>query len=212
MGKYKNGILGAFSGKIGTVIGASWKGIDYMRSLPRESSIPPSEAQIVQRTKFTMVRKFLLGTKDLIEICYQNSHKSTAMNGAISYNLTHSVEGTFPDLQIDFKNLLISKGDLLGSWSPSAVSTEPNTIDFRWSNGPFCQMRSAEDLVLLIIYSQANESFVVLTDAETRSAGFAQISTRPEFKGDTVHCYLSFFSTELGISSTNEYLGKVTIL
>jgi hypothetical protein len=32
MGTIKQGILGGFSGKVGTVIGASWKGINYMRS------------------------------------------------------------------------------------------------------------------------------------------------------------------------------------
>ncbi len=30
MGKYKKGILGAFSGKVGTVIGSSWNWIDYI--------------------------------------------------------------------------------------------------------------------------------------------------------------------------------------
>ena len=33
MGTIKKGILGGFSGKVGTVIGAAWKGIDYMRSV-----------------------------------------------------------------------------------------------------------------------------------------------------------------------------------
>ena len=31
MGTIKKGILGGFSGKVGTVVGASWKGISYMR-------------------------------------------------------------------------------------------------------------------------------------------------------------------------------------
>lgn len=31
MGTIKQGILGGFSGKVGTVAGSSWKGISYMR-------------------------------------------------------------------------------------------------------------------------------------------------------------------------------------
>ena len=31
MGTIKQGILGGFSGKVGTVVGSSWKGISYMR-------------------------------------------------------------------------------------------------------------------------------------------------------------------------------------
>jgi len=34
MGTIKKGILGGFSGKVGTVIGGVWKGIEYMRSIP----------------------------------------------------------------------------------------------------------------------------------------------------------------------------------
>ena len=33
MGKIKQGILGGFQGKVGTVIGASWNGIAYMRGI-----------------------------------------------------------------------------------------------------------------------------------------------------------------------------------
>jgi len=32
MAKIEHGILGGFSGKVGTVIGGTWKGIDFMRS------------------------------------------------------------------------------------------------------------------------------------------------------------------------------------
>ena len=33
MGKIKQGILGGFRGKVGTVIGASWNGIAYMKGI-----------------------------------------------------------------------------------------------------------------------------------------------------------------------------------
>ena len=33
MGKIKQGILGGFKGKVGTVIGASWNGIEAFRNL-----------------------------------------------------------------------------------------------------------------------------------------------------------------------------------
>jgi len=32
MGKISKGILGGFSGTVGAVIGATWKGVSYMRS------------------------------------------------------------------------------------------------------------------------------------------------------------------------------------
>ena len=35
MGKIKQGILGGFSGKVGTVVGSYWNGIFYMKALPQ---------------------------------------------------------------------------------------------------------------------------------------------------------------------------------
>ena len=39
MGKIKQGILGGFKGKVGTVIGSSWNGIAYMKGQPQSRTI-----------------------------------------------------------------------------------------------------------------------------------------------------------------------------
>ena len=56
MGKIKQGILGGFKGKVGTVIGASWNGIAYMRGLPQSQKDPKTAAQIAQRDFFREVQ------------------------------------------------------------------------------------------------------------------------------------------------------------
>ena len=52
MGKIKQGILGGFKGKVGTVIGASWNGITYMRGLAQSVKNPKTAAQLQQRAYF----------------------------------------------------------------------------------------------------------------------------------------------------------------
>ena len=52
MGKIKQGIPGGFKGKVGTVIGASWNGIAYMRGLAQSVKNPKTAAQLQQRTFF----------------------------------------------------------------------------------------------------------------------------------------------------------------
>ena len=56
MGKIKQGILGGFKGKVGTVIGASWNGIAYMRGLPQSVRNPKTAAQEAQRAFFREVQ------------------------------------------------------------------------------------------------------------------------------------------------------------
>ena len=52
MGKIKQGILGGFKGKVGTVIGASWNGIAYMLGLAQSVKNPKTAAQLQQRAYF----------------------------------------------------------------------------------------------------------------------------------------------------------------
>ena len=52
MGKIKQGILEGFKGKVGTVIGASWNGIAYMRGLAQSVKNPKTAAQLQQRAYF----------------------------------------------------------------------------------------------------------------------------------------------------------------
>ena len=68
MGKIKQGILGGFKGKVGTVIGSSWNGIAYMRGLPQSQKDPKTAAQIAQRDFFREVQDLVgqLSYKQLV--------------------------------------------------------------------------------------------------------------------------------------------------
>ena len=59
MGKIKQGISGGFKGKVGTVIGASWNGIAYMKGLPQSQKDPKTAAQMRQRTFFREVQNLV---------------------------------------------------------------------------------------------------------------------------------------------------------
>ena len=58
MGTIKQGILGGFSGKVGTVVGSTWKSVHYMRALAVSFSDPRTEKQKNQRSKFTAAVNF----------------------------------------------------------------------------------------------------------------------------------------------------------
>jgi hypothetical protein len=212
MGRIKKGILGGFSGKVATVVGASWRGIDYMRGLPNISGAAASEEQLAQRNKMALLRGFLLGLKNIVEMCFQNIEKHTPMNDALSYNLKNTITGTYPDQSINFPQLLFSKGELMGAWSPKVTSTESETIDFSWENGNFTPMRSADDQVNLVVYDPDKKNFCKLSNAAKREEKTARLIVPPTFKGHNVHCYISFYSESRKLASTNEYLGEVQVL
>ncbi|MDP9040682.1 MAG: DUF6266 family protein [Bacteroidota bacterium] len=53
MGTIVKGILGGFSGKVGTVVGSSWKGLAVMKSVPGPRKGSPTLLQLEQQAKFT---------------------------------------------------------------------------------------------------------------------------------------------------------------
>lgn len=97
MGTIKKGILGGVSGKIGNVVGASRKGIDYLRVLSASVSDAKPPAQNTQRNKFAIVIKFLQPIKEFIRIGYRGqAAKQSAFNAAMSYNYHNALTGEYP--------------------------------------------------------------------------------------------------------------------
>ena len=57
-GTIQKGILGGFSGKVGTVVGGSWKGIDYMRCKSNRRNFNHTDKQLAQQLKFLPISVF----------------------------------------------------------------------------------------------------------------------------------------------------------
>ena len=89
MGKIKQGILGGFKGKVGTVIGASWNGIAYMRGLPQSVKNPKTAAQLQQRAFFKEVQD-LVGQLSLeqLKFLFPNSAKGMSRRNALVQQLS----------------------------------------------------------------------------------------------------------------------------
>ncbi|MEJ7558721.1 MAG: DUF6266 family protein [Pedobacter sp.] len=211
MGKIKKGILGGVSGKVGAVVGAHWRGIDYLRGIPKLQTKPRTEAQHAQASKMTLLRGFLLGIGDVVKKCFQNFTEYTEMNAALSYNMINSIAGAYPNFEVDFPELVYSKGELLGSWSPKAISKAANQVTVSWKNRPFSTLSLADDSVIVIMYCVKTEEFHIFDVIGTRSDKSVTLAVQEDVSGNTVHCYVSFYSKTRKVSSTNEYIGEILV-
>ena len=122
MGKIKKGILGGFNGKVGTVIGSSWRGIAYMRSLPQNVRNPRTEPQVRQRSKFTETLKFLKPLTPMLRVGWKHyGHRQSAFNAATSYTIANAIVGELPNFEIDASRVLISRGSLTQAINATAA-------------------------------------------------------------------------------------------
>ena len=151
MGTIKQGILGGFSGKVGTVIGGNWKGIDYMRSKAASVSNPKTEAQLDQRARFGAALAFLQPITPFVRVGFKNyAVKMTAFNSAMSYNLNNALVGAYPDYAIDYNNALVSRGTLATALNALASSNDPNTVTFTWEDNSTQGNANATDQAMLL--------------------------------------------------------------
>src|SRR5579862_4954230 len=112
MAIYTNGILGPFSGTIGSVIGSSWRGIPVIRSKPVQKKTELTILQEQQIAKFSLMTKFLRPLTDLLNQTFQKPGVGkTCFNQAFSVNYP-AITGEHPAIGINYSRIMLSKGRL----------------------------------------------------------------------------------------------------
>ena len=214
MGRFIKGILGGFSGKVGTVIGACWKGIDYMRSLPRKSSKPPTQLQLDARARFSLAMGFLNPVVSMIRVGYQSydSNGTTPINSAVSDLLKTGITGVSPNFMIDFAKVRYSKGELAGPWNPEVETTVAGELTFSWVAAPPSPTSMPTDQLTLIVFNPEKNKYVFLPNAALRSALTVDLLLPLDFSGDTVHCYMFFVSQDGKEVSSSLYAGEIELV
>ena len=150
MGTIKQGVLGGFSGKVGTVVGSSWKGIAVMRGLTIAKRGKSTTAQLLQQAKFSLMIKFLQPLTDLLNLTFNSlAVGMTGINKAFSYNIRNAITGVLSALTVDYPMVLLSRGDLPGAAAPAAASTAAGKLDFTWTNGYVIWTTPSEDPVII---------------------------------------------------------------
>ena len=212
MGTIKQGILGGFSGKVGTVVGGTWKGIHYMRSLPTSVRNPRTEAQVMQRTKFMVTIDFLKPITPFIRVGFKNyASRQTAFNAAMSYNVKNAVTGVFPDYEMDYSNILVSRGSLLPAENADAVAAE-RSLNFPWRDNSGVSNATETDQAMALVYNGTKGESVFSTTTGDRSSGSATLNVPENWIGDTVEVYLGFISENGSLVANSVYLGQKTIV
>ena len=211
MGIINQGILGGFSGKVGTVIGGTWKGIDYMRGISPVTN-PQTLPQLTQRLKFSIIMSFLQPLTGFLKIGFKNfAVKMTGINAAMGFNLRNAISGVYPNFTIDYPSALISRGNLAPSLNQAVASTVAGTVNFTWENNSGEIGASASDKTLLVVYNPAKHQVVATNQLTERSAAAQAVTVPDSFTGDNVHCYMAFIQAEGSEVSNSRYAGAVVV-
>ena len=213
MGIIKQGVLGGFSGKVGTVIGSSWKGKAVMRGLTIAKSGKPTASQLQQQAKFSLMIKFLQPLTDLLGQTFDSlAVGMSGINKAFSYNIQNAITGVFPALTVDYPMVLLSRGDLPGAKAPAAASAVAGKLDFTWTNNSGSGKALATDIAFVAVFCESLGYWIYSQQtASARDAGAYSLDVSA-FSGKPVHSYLGFVSANGRMFSNTAYTGLVNVL
>lgn len=213
MAQIKKGILGGFSGKVGTVVGVNWRGKDIIRSLPKVAKRVPSDRQLLQRFKFKKVISFLQPIRPILNLYFGNkTGLLSRYNVAMSYTINNALD-VVDDLPVlVMERVLVSKGDLVGFLQPSIESSGTNIFSINWADNSGQGNANAADVVNVICYCEELNSFEVYQNIETRGAMIVDILLSNIYTGKKVD-FWAFLNKEGGaMASTSIYLGEHTVV
>jgi len=212
MARYAKGALGAFSGKLGNVVGSSWRSIDYLRSLPKPSKKPATEKQLAQRRRFALAVSFMQPIKDVLNIGYSDARlsKVTGYNRAVKGMLESGITGVYPDLEIDYPNLMISKGSLEGLAGLSFTETAPGEISVDWQPRTNSFNAFIDDDVLVLLHNKSRGTFNVFESA-TREDSSVPIEVPTEFSGEELVAWVFLVKRDGKSTSNSQYAGSLTV-
>lgn len=190
MAKFINGAIGTFSGKVGSIIGSSWRSIPYMRGLSKKRTKPFTEAQLAQQQRFGLVGQFLLPLKGLLEIGLANMDESTAtlFNRAMALNLP-AVEGVYPAFTIDYARIQLSKGGL-EPLRGVTLAHDAGTVTVAWNPVHNQFVGHADDEIYVLLYDHELNLFYTSDEIVERSVGQVDIPLDADTEGHEATVWL----------------------
>lgn len=208
MGTYNRGILGPFSGTVGTVVGSTFRGKDVMRSRPRKSSKPASATQLAQRVKFATAIQFLTPVKVIIDLYYGSpAGIKSRFNLAVSHLMKMAISVTDLVATIDYSQVMYAKGTLLSAQNLECTLKPQAKIDFTWIDNSTQAAAKATDQLLVVVVEENTVDYQIFFNAGVRSAATATVTLPTYLVGLKVNVYGFMVSQDGKINSTSQFLG-----
>lgn len=214
MGKLNLGILGGFSGTVGTVIGSgNRKGDDIIRAKSKKPRPASTLNQQRQQARFKLVTTFVQGLSPVIKSGLKQvsgAENISPFNYACRHMLNNAMAGTDDSPEIDFSKVILSDGKL-SRIAGLAVVLEDGKAKFTWTDDVVASIGEMTDNVTLVVYNATNSELSYSMGEVVRTAKTASLALPFSETGDDLLCYLFFqSSTDPLLVSTSQYVGTLT--
>lgn len=209
MAKFEQGIHGPFQGRVGRVVGATWKGIPYMRAMPKARTSAPTNGEMLNRKKWALSQSWLQPVTQFVQIGWKGySLRSEGFIAAKSYLIKHAFETVAGDVVINPALVKLSSGDLP---LPVAIETsllENGVVLFTWDTAFDYEKAHEGDQILMLAYNIEEKETEYNLVGQPRKTGSDKLELD---KPGTYHLYAAFVAYDRTRQSDSTYLGSIVI-
>lgn len=209
----KKGVLGLFSGKVGSIVGSKWRTLTVLRAKRRKSDNEASEKQVQQRKQFGKLSRLLTHFRRTIQIGFhQKKNTGSEMSVAMKYNMEQAVVGEGPDFDLDMSKVVLSMGNLFRTTGARLVAEPERILRLTWNNdeahwSDHHQLRRGNDYLMVALMFQSKTVDQFRFDSKTVRRSDLEFKIRLKGADITqpVHLWIFFVAEYEQAVSKSEY-------
>ncbi|PVW12850.1 DUF6266 family protein [Marixanthomonas spongiae] len=211
MGTLQNGLMGGFSGKVGPVVGATWRNKNIIRSAPQLSNKPRSQAQLSNQSNFGLVSTFLAKYRAFINAYFiPDADGKAAYGSAMSYHRKHATIKINGLYYMNYLKVLISKGPLPGVWNLTFTQGAINSFQLTWDDNSEQPLAAPNDLLTVATYAPALHTFYFFEACAERQDTSVQLTIPAGFTEQNLQLWATFTDqAKHPTAATSCYVGEV---
>ena len=173
MARLDQGLLGGYSGKLGTTVGATWKGINVVRTYQPNVANPNTKLQRDHRYKFREIAQ--LGSFFLASMVKpfwdKSAKKMSGYNAFVSLNARAMKDS----LQFDPMKFIIGNGQMGHTECQVGLFETVNRIDISWDPSNQVLYGKPTDELYVVAFNYVGEPIAYSLGEYERSDSTAQI-------------------------------------
>lgn len=209
MALYKNGILGAYRNKVGTVVGRIWRGKDVVAAMPKSMHNPNTDPQKKIRSRFAVIGRLAASFLNALNIGLHNIYmkrQSTAIGEFVRLNWD-AVTAAGETVTTDYSKIKVAKGNLVGVMFGTANFDTPQQVTVSFESNEEADGTSLDDSVYLMVYCPDADA-AILSAPVKRSAKSVSLMVPAYWGSMTVHLW--GFVKGNGMTNMGNNRGKIS--
>ena len=172
MGKIKQGILGGFRGKVGTVVGSYWNGIFYMKALPQSYKKGRSGSKMQQGYFKELITLAMSLSNEDLEFIYPRKPKGMTRRNLLVQQLASYAAVVDESKTVDLDSMVTLGNAPMTDLPAVTVAANRTVLQISWDGVTYYRDQHPEDYpVILVANITQQRLFLVASPVMMKSSG-----------------------------------------